>query len=368
MDPREYTAYFNYMMTRFLGRSLVGPGMFSERGLAFVRGLGLVWVALGLGCVIGMPTMGFWTLLLFDLFLACDALHAGILALHNHAWNRAAKRDFDKNILVLANAMPYTLQGDSGTAILFIHGFGDTPETWQLVAPRVHSLANATCRAMRLPFAATTLRRQHHAHLGDWLAAIRDEAADLRRCHEKVFIAGQGMGAGLALLAACEDPKLADGVVVFSPVVRAKRASKILFWLADHFCVFTRVVPNPCRGVIRTQDGRAYSYARDPFVAFAAFRAFFQMTRRLVAAQARSAAGLRRRLPVLAFVSSRDRLVDIPAAMRFLDGADILDGADVYTSRKAGHALTLDVDWEKRAARTAAFAPPYFFLTRTSRM
>jgi len=341
------------MMMRFLGRSLVPPAQFCDSGLALLRGFGLTMLVYPLCWIFGGLEAGLVAWYLFIAFLALDALNAGILKLHNYLGNFTVKRDFDKSTLILANAMPYTLEGNSGTAILFIHGFGDTPETWQLIAPRVHSLANATCHAMRLPFVATPLSQQHHAHLGDWLVAIREEMENLRRCHKKVFIAGHGLGAGLALLATRDNPKLADGVVALSPLVHAKRTSKILFWLADHFCVFTRVVPNPFRSVIKTQDGRVYSYVREHFTAFAMFRAIFLMTRRL------GETGRRHTLPVLAFVSLRDRMIDIPATTRFLGNTDIFADADFYTTRKAGHVLTLDEGWEKRAKRIAAFVSRY---------
>ena len=352
-------SYRAYMMMRFLGHSLLPPNQFCERGFAFVKGFGVMLGVYLVICFFGGLEAGFYVWFLFNLFLACDALHAGILALNHCIWNRAVTRDFDKNILVLANAMPYTLQGTSGTAILFIHGFGDTPETWQLIAPRVHSLANATCRAMRLPFTSTPLSQQRHAHLGDWLVAIRDEMASLRRSHKRVFIAGHGLGAGLALLCACENPALADGVIALSPLVHANQPSKILFWLADNFCVSTRVLPNPFRGAVTTADGRVYSYPRDRFIAFAMFRAAYQMTSRLMALPCKDARPKNARPPmppVLAFVSERDPVIDVPAAMRFLYDADILDEMDVYTGKKAGHVLTLDTGWEKRAARIAAFA------------
>ena len=342
----QLTPYYMYMMIRFAGRNIVGPGTFCEKGLALVRGLGLVFIGTGI-----LFFRGMWesdALLFYGLFLVLDAFQIGILAVYIGIWNRTVKRDFDKQTLILANAMPYTFQGGNNTAILFIHGFGDTPETWQLIAPRVHSLANVTCRAMRLPFVSTTLRQQHHAHLGDWLVAIREEVANLRRWNKRVFIAGHGMGAGLALLATRDDPKLADGVCALSPQVRAKRASRILFWLADNFFVFTRVLPNPFRGVIKTKDGRVYSHARDPFVAFSVYRAFLQMTRRLDAALEKESA-----VPVVGFVSSRDRVIDVPAVMRFFSGAD------VYTTKKAGHFLTLDAGWEKRAKRIADFCAQF---------
>ena len=115
-----YTPYRMYMMTRFLGRTLTGPGMFSERGLAFVKCLFLVWLAFGFCCIIGRPEKEFTVIFFLNVYLALDAFHVGIFKLHNYFWNLTVKRDVVNNN-ILANAMPYTLQGTSGTAILFMH-------------------------------------------------------------------------------------------------------------------------------------------------------------------------------------------------------------------------------------------------------
>ena len=342
--------WIRYCELRFRGLSPSAEHTFKGGGLPLFVGWCLAFLVFGLLFYFWGWYKGFPAFLFFNLFLAFDALHALILALHSRAWNRTVTRERDADgVNILANAKPCTLQGGSGIAVLFVHGLGDTPETWQLIAPRVHELANATCRAMRLPFTSTPLRRQHHATLDNWLDAIRGEVASLRRCHKHVFIAGHSLGAGLALLAARDDSKLADGVIAFSPFIRAKRVPAILFWLADHFCVFTRACPNPFPDAGTTTDGRVYPYARDRFAAFAVLRAVFQMTRRLNTAQTRGR--VTGPLPVLAFVSLRDRLVDLPSFQR------LIDGADIFTTRKAGHVLTLDAGWEKRARRIAEFIP-----------
>ena len=277
-------------------------------------------------------------------------------------WNRTVTRDANG---VLANAAPYTLEGERPreprTAILFIHGFDDTPEVWQLLAPRVHELTGVTCRAMRLPYISAPLRLQHRARLEHWLDAIRDEVARLRTCHKKVFLCGHSLGGGLAFL----NSHVADGVIVFAPLVHARRKHVWLFGLADVLLPFTRACRTPFPDPITTRDGRVYAYTRDRYIAFAIYRAMFGMTKRLqkvgrgVPSAPRGVpipgdagtdgGGQGTARPTLAFISLRDRLIDIPATLRFLDGAKIITTSD------AGHVLPLDVGWEKRAEDVAAF-------------
>jgi len=307
------------------------------------------WLAL----IFVLVSFGFYAYVIILVLLALDALHAFFLWLRARRWERTVTRDANG---VLANAAPYTLEGDSGTAILFIHGFADTPETWQLLAPRIHELTHATCRVMRLPHISTPLRLQHRATLDRWLDAIRDEVARLRACHKKVFVVGHSLGGGLALLATREscgalgERALPDGLILLAPLIRTPRKFgvplDVPFWFADHLCVFTRVWPNPFPVVSKSADGRVYVRNHDRFIAFEIFRAMFKMTRRLVA---HGAADEDVRPPILAFASMRDKVIDAPFTLRWLDGARII------TTEEAGHLLQFDVGWEQRAEEIAAF-------------
>jgi len=284
-------------------------------------------------------------LIVVGLFVTADAFHALSIWWRNRRWERTVTRDANG---ILTNAAPHTLDGTSDAAILFIHGFADTPETWQLLAPRVHGLTNVTCRVMRLPYISVPLRLQHHATLDNWLDAIRDEVARLRACHNKVFIAGHSLGAGLALLATRQTPGIADGVIVLAPLIRVPRRWGVsldrLFNVVSPVLPFTRALHNHFPAVIKTKDGRVYDYKRDRFIALEIYRALFKMTRLLTAH-----GDVRPPKNVLAFLSLRDRVIDVPAALRYLEGAQII------TTNEAGHVLTLDVGWEKRAEQIAEF-------------
>jgi len=278
------------------------------------------------------------------LLLAFDVFHALWVWWRNRCWEKTITRDAEG---LISGAAAYTLEGACPqaprTAILFIHGFNDTPQAWQLLAPRVHELTRATCRVMRLPGIAEPLREQHKTSLEQWLNAIHIEVARLRTCHEKVFIAGHSLGGGLALLATRESFTLkVDGLILFSPLIRARKKHTRLFALTDRVLSFTKTCKTPFPNPIQTKDGRVYDYARDRYVSFAVFRAMFNMTRHLVASRDTCH-------KALVFVSERDRLIDTPAVARFLPNARII------TTDKAGHALALDAGWEERAEEIARF-------------
>ena len=354
------------------------------------------WTTSRLAGIFDLPTcrfVGLSALILLLCFFALDALHALWVWWRARRFERTVTRDANG---LLLGAAAYTLEGACPhapeTAILFIHGFNDTPQAWQLLAPRVHELTGATCRVMRLPNTAVELKLQHRARLDFWLDAIRDEVSRLKACHEKVFIAGHSLGGGLALLATRENfslspnsalgekwvgrdlrarrtpgnlplfarlaarPEVApypnaefglkmDGLILFSPLIRARRKHTRLFALAERLLWFTRACRTPFPNPIQTKDGRVYGYARDRYVSFAVFRAMFEMARRLAACSESPPYPA----PTLVFVSERDRLIDVPAVSRFLPGAKII------ATTEAGHALALDTGWEERAAEMAGF-------------
>ena len=309
--------------------------------------LALLFVIYMALCQIALVFGRFFIVKIIALLLLLDALHALFIRYRARRWERTVTRDANG---ILANAASYTLDGATDTAILFVHGFADTPETWQLLAPRLHELTRATCRVMRLPYISTPLRLQHCAKLESWLDTLRDEVAILRKKHKRIFIVGHSLGGGLALLS-----RDVDGVIVLAPLIRAPRKFgvplDVVFWLADHFFIFTRVWPNPFPVVGKSKDGRFYVRDHDRFISFSIFRAMFAMTKKC-SGSILLPNNQKRELEApatLAFISTRDNVIDTPFALRWLHGAEII------TTDEAGHLLQFDVGWEQRAEQIAAF-------------
>lgn len=281
-------------------------------------------------------------------WLAANGLHRLLL---NHTARHAT----------IPNATPATLQGDSGTAILFVHGFADTPEVFQLIAPRVHAQTGATCRMMCLPGFNIPWQRQRRATLMRWLMAVHRETRLLRKTHGRVFIAGHSLGGGLALLATRHAPRLADGLILFAPLVKPAAAwlpfiSPEVGFRAASFCfLFSRAFISPFPKIIKTKDGRLFPYPRDRVIHFAAYNALFRMCRHLKKNPA-VAASKPCHLPVLAFLSTRDRIVDSGSAAKWLE--ENFDTPKIVRTTEAGHVLPLDIGWEARADATAAFICP----------
>ncbi len=103
---------------------------------------------------------------------------------------------------------------DKSDAVLMIHGFvgagtnfGELPERLAAQGFRV--------RVMRLPGHGTSPREFEALPAESLLDAVKDELAELKRQHARVFLVGHSMGGTLATLAAAQEG--ADGIVLGAP-------------------------------------------------------------------------------------------------------------------------------------------------------
>lgn len=88
-------------------------------------------------------------------------------------------------------------------AILLLHGFGDTPQSLELLANRLYESGFAV-RAPLLPGHGRTLRDFRAANEAQWVAEARRALQELRGHDERVGIVGLSMGGALAALLASE--------------------------------------------------------------------------------------------------------------------------------------------------------------------
>lgn len=97
--------------------------------------------------------------------------------------------------------LPFRIDGDGSLALLLVHGFPGTPAEMRPLAA-LTSRYGATVAAPLLPgfghqIATLSARTRH-----DWIAAVRESLAELRRNHRRVILAGFSMGGALSIQAA----------------------------------------------------------------------------------------------------------------------------------------------------------------------
>ena len=283
------------------------------------------------------------------LWLFGNALHGTWVSVRRHLWESGFTRDQDG---LLPHGAAYT-EGAGEIALLFVHGFADTPMLWKKLVGRLAQSGGFTCRAMRLPGAAEPLSSARHTTLAQWRGGLDTEIAALRATHSAVWVIGHSLGAALAIDAVQRTPHQIAGLVLLAPLIEVSRArspllhpriwfriGRVAFALSPTFeSCFTKIATAP--------DDPAFRYPRDRFIPFCVYRNLFA----LIASNARPKNTLT--LPVFAAISGRDRVIDSAAALRWL--AVYAKDAQVETFPDTGHVLPLKQNGYALADAIAAF-------------
>jgi carboxylesterase len=272
-------------------------------------------------------------------WLSADLLYSILVKRSYALWEATIERDRDG---VRAGCAEYTV-GHGSTALLLVHGFGDSPAVWQRMAPTL-ATKGFTCNVMRLPHFATTHDEYCRTTADEWSAAVLDHLAALRKTHERVIVVGHSLGCAVILDALADHPKAADAVVLIGPLVEIAATRSPFFrprtWfnIADNLFVFTDRV-----GLVRPwrdlHDEEALKLIKvDRFMSRAVYRQLFRLLDRN---QARAPS---LKVPLLMVLAQDDPVVDNAAAERFFDDCKapmgtlkLLDDSD--------HMIPMDIQW-----------------------
>jgi carboxylesterase len=111
---------------------------------------------------------------------------------------------------------PFTMPGGDAAALL-VHGFPGTPLEMRATAQILHELGY-TVKGILMPGFGTEIETLPTRKAGDWLQAILNALAELRREHSALLLVGNSMGSALSLAAAAQIPP--DKLILFSPFWR----------------------------------------------------------------------------------------------------------------------------------------------------
>jgi carboxylesterase len=135
------------------------------------------------------------------------------------SWSKHSQADAGASSLpgVRAGCEAILLESRGDSAVLLLHGFGDTPQTFCYLAPALHA-AGFAVHAPLLPGHGTSIEDFARTSAADWVEASRAALRSVSERYDNVGIAGLSMGGALAILVAAESRDV-GAVVLMAPYV-----------------------------------------------------------------------------------------------------------------------------------------------------
>ncbi len=238
------------------------------------------------------------------------------------------------------------LDGDSffwqagATGALLIHGYTATTAEVRLLGEYLHA-RGYTVSAPLLPGHGTTPEEMNRCRWQDWTGAVVGAYQQLAGRCERVFVAGESMGALLTLFLASEHPEIA-GIVVYAPALQiANRSSAVLARFMYRFVPTIK----KAAGQPSAADARWKGYTVNPVAALV----------QMLELQKKVRAQLPRiRQPILACQGRLDKSVDLGNCDVILAnvGSTV---KEMHWFERSTHCVIIDCEWEEAARLTDEF-------------
>jgi len=236
---------------------------------------------------------------------------------------------------IVAGAWPIDLPAHGRYGLLFLHGFGDTPQTLRYLADHMHALGWGV-RAPLLPGHGRTLDAFATSRADQWVDSAREELVKLRARYESVAIIGLSMGGALATILAGDGGDGGDvgALVLLAPYLsmptRLRRAAGVHRVLGVLFPFLRGGGDRSIRDPNEAARNLAYGFATPRLV--------FELRR--VVERARAAAPTVS-APTLVVQSRQDNRIPPDAAERAFSLFRVPDRRLLWTEGN-GHIITVD--------------------------
>lgn len=246
--------------------------------------------------------------------------------------------------VVRAGAEGVYSAGRTEHAVLLLHGFGDTPQTFYRLIPTLES-AGLTVSAPLLPGHGTTVEEFNRSTAADWLAASRGALRSLQNTHENVGVVGLSMGGALAVVLAASER--VSAVVLLAPYMAMPAGLAALAILHLAWGRFRGPAPARSDRTILDPDERKKNLGY-PHVTAHALHELWRLTRaanhslRVVA------------VPTLIVQSRRDNRIRAEIAERTFRRLGSTEKRLLLT-HGGGHIITVDHGWRGVVAEVCAW-------------
>ena len=263
-------------------------------------------------------------------------------------WESSIERDANG---IRVGCQEFTM-GNGKTALLMIHGFGDSPQVWSYMAPYFAD-EGYTCRGILLPGFAQEMSVYKTTDRIQWRDKIKTELAELRKTHDTVFIVAHSLGSSCSINVLLEDPHAADGIVAFAPLIGvSNQRSPILsarrwFKIVDKIQVFTQVIASAYDPNMKNQE-ELKSLKVDRFIPRKVFREMFAVM------EDNEKRAQDFTTPIMIIATDKDMVVDVKKTEAFYENISSSEKG-LIRHNQAGHVIPRDYGWQETAEATHIF-------------
>lgn len=241
--------------------------------------------------------------------------------------------------------------GEGKTALLLVHGFGDTPSIFRGLAGQLAE-EGFHCRAMRLPGAGEPVHLKKNHVADHWRNAIADELAELKQNYDRVGVVAHSMGSAVLLNTLgrlADDP---DFMVLLAPLfkVSARRSLGIppafIFRVFSRLLIFTRIYENFLPFDLRYPGPMTGYVGGERFHPLQEYRALFEILDNIPDHVD---------LPLLMLLPQSDHVVCTQTAEKWFEDLRA-SGCEKHVVPRTGHALPLESAVDEVASEISRFA------------
>lgn len=147
---------------------------------------------------------------------------------------------------------PFEFSGNNKKAVLLIHGWTSTPYEVRRLGVYLHE-NGYTVQAPVLTGHGTIPKDLEEVKWREWLNDVRYSYHELKKSHEKVYIAGTSIGSCLALVLAEECPEISGLILMATPYkIRVEKISVFFAYLMSLFKTYNKKFYPPTFGLATT--------------------------------------------------------------------------------------------------------------------
>ncbi len=240
----------------------------------------------------------------------------------------------------MSDPNPFFLSGNQ-TGVLLIHGFTGAPAEMRLLGEYLHQ-RGFTVHAPLLPGHGTTAADLNGRRWPEWVEAVTGALRQLQQRCRQVFVGGLSLGSVLTLYLASHEPAL-SGIIAYSPAMGIPDWRSRFLGIAK-YAIKTQA-KEPDFFADPAAEDRLWCYDEYPIAAAHEVQKLIRLVRMLLP---------RITCPTLIVHSTLDTAVIPQSAAIVYNGISASD-KEILTLHNSGHALTVDGEWERIAAKSCEF-------------